>query len=170
MRSGRIVRRWQDELGPFPPYRLDADALFVSYILSAEFGFHIALGWGQPACALDPYVEFRHYVNDGDDQERRSRKGLLQPRRRAALFLRGRNRHRAQDRHARSDPARPAVHRRGARRHLGLLRGRRSRTGASVHAHRPDHPLATARHVAREIHVGRWRSRSGAAFRSIYHF
>ena len=38
MRSGRIVRQWQDEFGPFPPYRLDADALFVSYMVSAEFG------------------------------------------------------------------------------------------------------------------------------------
>jgi DNA polymerase I len=65
MRSGRIVRQWRDEFGPFPPYRLDGDALFISYLASAEFGCHIALGWGQPACALDPYVEFRHYVNDG---------------------------------------------------------------------------------------------------------
>lgn len=65
MRSGRIIRRWQDELGPFPPYRLDPDALFISYLLPAEFGFHIAHGWGEPACALDAYVEYRHYVNDG---------------------------------------------------------------------------------------------------------
>ena len=65
LRSGRIIRQWRDELGPFPPYRLDADAVFVSHLLSAEFGFHIALGWGQPACAIDSYVEFRHYVNDG---------------------------------------------------------------------------------------------------------
>jgi DNA polymerase family A len=65
MRSGRPVRLWQDALGPFPPYRLDADALFISYLASAEFGFHIARGWGQPACALDPYIEFRHFVNDG---------------------------------------------------------------------------------------------------------
>jgi DNA polymerase family A len=65
MRSGRIVRRWQDELGPFAPFRLDADALFIAYMNSAEFGCHIALQWGQPACALDAYVEFRHFVNDG---------------------------------------------------------------------------------------------------------
>jgi DNA polymerase family A len=64
MRTGRIVRQWQDEFGPFPPYRLDASALFVSYLSSAEFGCHIALGWGQPARALDAYVEFRHYAND----------------------------------------------------------------------------------------------------------
>jgi DNA polymerase family A len=65
MRSGRLVRQWQDELGPFPPYRLDADALIIGYTISAELGCHIALGWGQPARALDPYIEFRHYTNDG---------------------------------------------------------------------------------------------------------
>ena len=65
MRSGRLIRLWQDQLGPFPPYRLDNDALIVGYMLAAEFGVHAALGWGEPACALDAYVEFRHYVNDG---------------------------------------------------------------------------------------------------------
>jgi DNA polymerase-1 len=65
MRSGRLVRLWQDELGRFPPYRLDSDALFIGYMISAEFGCHIDLGWGQPARALDAYVEFRHCVNDG---------------------------------------------------------------------------------------------------------
>jgi hypothetical protein len=43
----------------------DADALFIAYMNSAEFGSHIALGWGQPACSLDAYVEFRHLTNDG---------------------------------------------------------------------------------------------------------
>ena len=65
MRSGRIVRLWQNELGPFPPYRLDPDALIIAYALTAEFGVHLSKGWGEPACALDPYVEFRHYVNNG---------------------------------------------------------------------------------------------------------
>jgi hypothetical protein len=65
MRSGRVIKRWQDQLGPFPPYRLDADALFIGYMNSAEFGFHTANGWGEPACALDAYIEFRHYTNDG---------------------------------------------------------------------------------------------------------
>ena len=65
MRSGRLVRLWQNEFGPFPPYRLDNEALIVGYMLAAEFGVHAALGWGEPACALDAYVEFRHYVNDG---------------------------------------------------------------------------------------------------------
>jgi hypothetical protein len=65
MRSGRLVRLWQDEFGRFPPYRLDSDGLIIGYMLAAEFGCHIALGWGEPAYALDAYVEFRHFVNDG---------------------------------------------------------------------------------------------------------
>ena len=65
MRSGRVVRLRQHELGPFPPYRLDAGALFIGYNNAAEYGFHLARKWGQPACAVDAYVEFRHYVNDG---------------------------------------------------------------------------------------------------------
>ena len=47
MRSGRLVRLWQDQLGPFPPYRLDDDALIVGYMLAAEFGVHIALRLGR---------------------------------------------------------------------------------------------------------------------------
>jgi DNA polymerase I len=77
MRTGRIIRLWQDELGRFAPYRLDADALFIGYLNSAEFGFHIARGWGQPACALDAYVEFRHYVNDGSSKSGDREKGFF---------------------------------------------------------------------------------------------
>jgi DNA polymerase-1 len=76
MRSRRIVRLWQDEFGPFPPYRLDADALFVGYNNSAEFGTHITLGWGQPARAIDPYIEFRHYTNDGSVKSGDREKGF----------------------------------------------------------------------------------------------
>jgi DNA polymerase-1 len=77
MRSGRLVRLWQDELGRFPPYRLDSDALFIGYMISAEFGCHIALGWGQPARALDAYVEFRHCVNDGAAKSANRDKGFF---------------------------------------------------------------------------------------------
>jgi hypothetical protein len=77
MRSGRLVRQWQDEFGAFPPYRLDSSALMIGYMISAEFGSHIALGWGQPACALDPYVEFRHYVNDGSADAEERKKGFF---------------------------------------------------------------------------------------------
>ena len=65
MRSGRILRLRPDEFGPFPPYRLDAGVLFVAFNNAAEYGVHIRRRWGQPACAIDAYVEFRHCVNDG---------------------------------------------------------------------------------------------------------
>jgi DNA polymerase I len=64
VRTGRTVRLWQDELGPVPPYRLDPDVLVISYMATAEMGFHLAAGWGQPACLLDAYIEFRHLTND----------------------------------------------------------------------------------------------------------
>ena len=76
MRSGRVVRQWQDEFGPFPPYRLANDAVFISYLLSAEFGCHIARNWGEPACAIDPYIEFRHHVNDGTVRTGEREKGF----------------------------------------------------------------------------------------------
>src|SRR5262245_49400870 len=76
MRSERLIRLWQDELGPFPPYRLDADALIVGYMLAAEFGFHIARGWGEPARSLDAYVEFRQLVNDGSVKSGDREKGF----------------------------------------------------------------------------------------------
>jgi hypothetical protein len=77
MRSGRWIRLWQDELGPFPPYRLDGEAVISGHMLSAEFGFHVAKGWGEPACALDTYIEFRHYTNDVTIQSGDREKGCF---------------------------------------------------------------------------------------------
>jgi DNA polymerase-1 len=76
MRTGRVVRQWQDEFGACAPYRLDAGALFISYLTTAEFGCHIALNWPQPACSLDGYIEFRHYVNDGAAKSEDREKGF----------------------------------------------------------------------------------------------
>jgi hypothetical protein len=76
MRSGRTVRLWQDELGRSPPYPLGGDALFVAYMNSAEFGTHLALSWGQPACSLDLYIEFRHLMNDGAVKSGERQKGF----------------------------------------------------------------------------------------------
>jgi DNA polymerase family A len=77
MRTSRVVRLWQNELGLFAPYRLDSDALIISYNLAAEFGFHRAKGWGEPARALDAYVEFRHYINDGAVKSEDREKGFF---------------------------------------------------------------------------------------------
>jgi DNA polymerase-1 len=76
LRSGRLVKLWQDDFGPFPPYRLDTDACVITYVGGAEFGTHIAVGWGQPACALDAYVEFRHLTNDGNIKSGDREKGF----------------------------------------------------------------------------------------------
>jgi DNA polymerase family A len=65
MRSGRLIRQWQDELGPVPPYSIGPDSVVMGYMASAELGTHLALNWPQPANVLDPYIEFRHYTNDG---------------------------------------------------------------------------------------------------------
>jgi hypothetical protein len=64
MRTGQTVRLWQDGLGLAPPYRLDPDVLIISYMATAEMGFHLACGWAQPANLLDLYIEFRHLTND----------------------------------------------------------------------------------------------------------
>ncbi len=77
MRSQRTNRLWQDKLGSSPPYRLDNSALFIGYMNSAEFGFHIARGWGEPACSLDMYLEFRHFVNDGNAEPGDRGKGFF---------------------------------------------------------------------------------------------
>ena len=53
LRSGRKLRLWRDQFGPAPPYRTDANTLFVSYYASAELGCHLALGWPTPVRLLD---------------------------------------------------------------------------------------------------------------------
>ena len=162
-----LVRLWQDEFGPFPPYRLDASALFVGYLISAEYGCHIALGWGQPARSLDPYVEFRHHTQRRQHQERRSGKGFLRPRRRAALFRRRRDRHRAQNRYARPDRARAAIQRRRARANSDAIARTtfaRWRAWCGILC-RPSDRCRMPWHAA--ISCGLRRSKSAAAFRSI---
>jgi len=59
LRSGRMIRIWQDQFGPASPFPISADALFVAYYASAELGCFRALRWPMPARILDLYVEFR---------------------------------------------------------------------------------------------------------------
>jgi hypothetical protein len=63
LKSGRLIRQWQDQFGRLPPYPTDADTLFAAYYASAELGCHLALGWPLPARVLDLYVEFRNRTN-----------------------------------------------------------------------------------------------------------
>jgi DNA polymerase-1 len=59
LRTGRLLRLWQQEFGDRPPYPIDDSALFVAYYASAELGCHRALGWPAPARILDLFAEFR---------------------------------------------------------------------------------------------------------------
>src|ERR1700738_2657170 len=59
LRSGRIVRQWENEFGDKPPYSIGHGSLFVSYYASAELGCHRALGWQDPVHPLDLFTEFR---------------------------------------------------------------------------------------------------------------
>ena len=43
--SGEKIRLRYDQLGPIPPYPIDDDTLFVSYMATAETNCHRALGW-----------------------------------------------------------------------------------------------------------------------------
>jgi hypothetical protein len=42
-----------------PPFPLGDDALYVSYLATAELGCHLALDWSLPGWVLDLYAEFR---------------------------------------------------------------------------------------------------------------
>jgi DNA polymerase family A len=63
LRSGRMVRLWQDQFGPVPPFAIDAGVLYIAYYASAELGCHRALGWPMPARILDLFTEFRDRTN-----------------------------------------------------------------------------------------------------------
>jgi hypothetical protein len=63
LRSGQLLRLWQDELPTHPPFRVDDQALFVAYYASAEVGCFLSLGWLEPARLLDLFAEFRNETN-----------------------------------------------------------------------------------------------------------
>jgi hypothetical protein len=65
LRSGQLIRVWQDELRAMrtPPFSTGADSLYVAYYAPAELGCHLALGWPMPERILDLYVEFRALTN-----------------------------------------------------------------------------------------------------------
>jgi DNA polymerase I len=77
IRSRRLIKLRQHELGRFPPYSLGGDSLVVTYMLSADYGgIHLPLGWGKPAFAFDAYVEFRHITNDATAKSEDRKKGF----------------------------------------------------------------------------------------------
>jgi len=63
LRSGRKLRLWADQLGPWPPFPIGPESLFVAYYASAELGCFRALKWPMPARILDLYIEHRNSTN-----------------------------------------------------------------------------------------------------------
>ena len=65
LRSGRVVRLWEEELRRRrePPYAIGPDSVVVAYYASAEMGCHLALGWPLPVFVLDLFAEFRTLTN-----------------------------------------------------------------------------------------------------------
>src|SRR5215218_6732502 len=61
--TGRLIRLWQDQLGPKPPFEIDNDTLIVAYYAPAEIGCFLALGWPVPTRIIDLYAEFRRETN-----------------------------------------------------------------------------------------------------------
>jgi DNA polymerase I len=61
--TGRLLRLWQDQLGPEPPFEIDDGTLIVAFYASAEIGCFLALGWPIPTRILDLYAEFRRETN-----------------------------------------------------------------------------------------------------------
>jgi hypothetical protein len=77
LRSGRKLRLWRDEFGATPPFSTGPDALWVSYLASAEIRCNQALGWPTPARVLDLFVEFRCLTNGLELQAGSSLRGAL---------------------------------------------------------------------------------------------
>ncbi len=65
LRSGRLVRQWQNELlaAKAPPFDIGPRSLYVAYFASAEFSCHLVLGWPLPAYVFDVFAEFRALTN-----------------------------------------------------------------------------------------------------------
>ena len=73
LRTGRLIRAWQDDLSAshasmIPPH---PDRLFVAYYAIAEISCYLALNWDIPLRILDLYTEFRCKISclptpDGD--------------------------------------------------------------------------------------------------------
>ena len=79
LRSGRVIRLWQDELrrSDRPPFDTGPEALFVAYYASAEIACFLALGWRPPERLLDLFTEFRAETNGLWVQHGNSQLGAL---------------------------------------------------------------------------------------------
>jgi DNA polymerase-1 len=65
LRSGEIIRMWEEELSALTtaPFDTGPLSLFVAYFASAEISCFLALGWELPERILDLFTEFRAETN-----------------------------------------------------------------------------------------------------------
>ncbi len=65
LRSGKVIRLWQDELQSlrWPPFDIGPESLYVAYLASAELHCHLTLGWPLPQNVFDCFTEFRALTN-----------------------------------------------------------------------------------------------------------
>ena len=61
--SNCLIRLWQEDLTPEPPFPVDDQTLFVAFYAAAELGCFLSLGWPMPTRILDLYAEFRNETN-----------------------------------------------------------------------------------------------------------
>jgi len=62
LRSGEIWRLWRGQFGS-TPFPIGPETLIVAFMVSAEIGCFLALGWPMPARVLDLWVEFKNLTN-----------------------------------------------------------------------------------------------------------
>ena len=63
LNSHKLIRMFEGEFGPVPPFPLGDDVLFVAYNAVAELSCFLVLGWPFPKHVLDLYVEFLRLTN-----------------------------------------------------------------------------------------------------------
>lgn len=66
IRTGRIIRLWQDELYAARgrvPFSTSSDVLHIAYYASAEWQCYRQLDWPYPQCCIDLFAEFRCETN-----------------------------------------------------------------------------------------------------------
>jgi DNA polymerase I len=60
--SGQVVKMFEDNFGPTPPFDVGGDVLFIAYAAAAEWLTFLALGWPLPTRVIDLHAEYRRHI------------------------------------------------------------------------------------------------------------
>ena len=63
LNSHKLIRVFEGEFGPTPPFPIGDDVLFVAYNAVAELSCFLVLGWSFPRHVLDLFAEFLRLTN-----------------------------------------------------------------------------------------------------------